>query len=148
MVDCENFVLDVKNDPVRAAILLAMTKDQASEAALIEAYARQGIRCAATMVSGRDFENRPRMTRNVIGLCLGASVVEKKTEHVHPLAHAIQEATVAARIMDSAAAQNYRVKAAAARCGIWIAVCFYGDMGMHECSAHRTIGIGVQVLIP
>ena len=145
-MDLEKFVLSVEGDPVRAAIMLAMTRDLESEKELIAAFAARGVTTAATMLSGRDFETRAKVSRNLVGLCLNARIVEKLPEDIHPLMHAIHEASQTSRIMDADAAQNYCVKAAVARCRRWLAVCFYGDMGMHELSAHRTIGLGVQVL--
>ena len=134
------------NSPTRAAIMVAMTPDQKIEKELIAEYRSRGIRCAATMISGRDFEARPKILRNMIGLCLNEGIVEKKTEHIHPLVHAIHEACQTGRLVDSYAAQSFCVKAAVARSGCWIVVCFYGEMGMHELSVHGTIGLGSQVL--
>jgi hypothetical protein len=145
-MDYESFVTDVKDDPVRAAVMLAMSRDMESEKDLIAAFARQGVKAAATMVSGRDFETRAKLSRNLLGLCLNSGLIEKIPEQVHPFMHAVHEASQTSRLMDAYAAQNFCVKAAVARCGRWLAVCFYGDMGMHELSAHRTIGLGVQVL--
>jgi hypothetical protein len=146
-MDWEKQMFEPGSSPVRAAIMVAMTPDQKLEKELIAEYKTRGILCAATMISGRDFEARPRILRNMIGLCLNEGIIEKKTEHIHPLVHAIHEACQTARLVDSYAAQNFCVKGSAARCGHWIVVCFYGEMGMHEFSVHGTIGIGSQVLV-
>ena len=69
-MDYESFVTDVKDDPVRAAVMLAMSRDMESEKDLIAAFARQGVKAAATMVSGRDFETRAKLSRNSLKVIL------------------------------------------------------------------------------
>lgn len=146
MLDLEKFVFDKDMDPARISVLLAMSQNQDVERELVRQYRAMGARCAVTMLSGNDVAGRSKAIRSVIGLCLNEGLIEKKAQHIHPVAHATWEAAMGSRIMDANMGQNFCVKVAAVRCGCWFSLCFYGNLGMHELSAHRTVGLGVQVL--
>ena len=85
------------------------------------------------------------MIGNVIGACLNGGLIERRQAHIHPLAHAVQEAVLGTRL-DSSVGQNCRLKVGIARRGDAIAVVMYGDLGFHECSSHKTVGGGFQIL--
>lgn len=144
-MNLEKFMYDKSNDPIRTAILLAMTQDQELERDLIRRYRDMGIPCAVTMISGNDTTAKPKIVRSVIGLCLNEGLIEKKTEHIHPVVHAIWEASYTSRI-DSEISQNYCLKVAAVRRKSQFALCFYGNLAVHEFSAHKTVGTGMQIL--
>ena len=88
MLDLESFVFDKEMDPVQIAIMLAMTRNQEEEKEMLRRYRGMGARCAVTMVSGSNAADRNKTLRSVVGLCLNERIVEKKTEHLHPVAHA------------------------------------------------------------
>ena len=71
---------------------------------------------------------------------------EKKTEHLHPVAHATWEASQCSRTADIVVGQNFCVKAAVVRKDHWFAICLYGSMGMHELTAHKTVGVGLMTI--
>lgn len=132
-------------NPMRAAILIAMTDTMEEEKELILFFRRYGCLATATMVNGNDSEALRRITGNAIGAGLNAGLIERKRTHIHPLAHAIQEAVLGTRL-DSSIGQNCRLKMGIVRQGSEIAVAIYGDLGFHECSSHKTIGGGYQIL--
>ncbi len=132
-------------DASRMAVLLAMSPDIDVERKLIAQFQEHGARCAVTVISGFDMGSQNGTIRNIIGMCLGKGLLEKKFEHVHPAAHAALEATECTRAT-MAVGQNYCFKVAAVRKGSVFALCMYGDLGMHEVSSHKTIGLGVQAL--
>ncbi len=136
---------DEQANPFRAAVQIAMTGSIEEEKEIIAFFSRHECRCAATMISGNDTEALRRITGNVIGACLNANVIERKRAHIHPLAHAVQEATLGTRL-DSSVWQNCRLKIGVVRKGNCIAVAIYGDLGFHEYSSHKTIGGGFQIL--
>lgn len=146
MLDLEKFVFDENVDPARVAIMLAMTQNKDMEKEMIKKYREAGINCAVSMLSGNDVEGRPKATRCVVGLCLNEGLIEKKPQHIHPVVHATWEAAETSRIVDSTLGQNFCVKVAAVRHGCWFALCFYGNMGIHEISTHKTVGLGMQII--
>ena len=132
-------------NPFRAALLIAMTESMEQENRLIDYFAGRGCRCTATMVNGTHGEALRRVIGNVIGACLNGGLIERRQAHIHPLAHAVQEAVLGTRL-DSSVGQNCRLKVGIARRGDAIAVVMYGDLGFHECSSHKTVGGGFQLL--
>ncbi len=131
--------------PLRAAVFIAMSDSMEEEKELIQLFRRYGCLCTATMINGNDSEALRRITGNAIGASLNAGFIERKKTHIHPLAHAIQEAVLGTRL-DSSIGQNCRLKMGIVRQGCEIAVAIYGDLGFHECSSHKTIGGGYQIL--
>ena len=132
-------------NPFRAAICLAMTEGLEEEKELITLFQRYDCFCAATMLSGSDRDTLRKITGNVVGACLNSGIIQRKHAHLHPLGHAVEEAVDGTRL-DSSVEQNSRLKIAIARKDNRIAVAIYGDMGFHECSSHKTIGCGYQIL--
>lgn len=76
---------------------------------------------------------------------LNLDIISRKKEHIHPVAHCVLETTQSTRASD-AIGQNFCFKAAVVRKGSHFALCFYGDLAMHELSGHKTIGVGFQIL--
>ena len=146
MLDLESFVFDKEMDPVQIAIMLAMTRNQEEEKEMLRRYRGMGARCAVTMVSGSNAADRNKTLRSVVGLCLNERIVDKKTEHLHPVAHATWEASQCSRTADIVVGQNFCVKAAVVRKDHWFAICLYGSMGMHELTAHKTVGVGLMTI--
>lgn len=144
-MDFEKFVFDPKIDLGRIAILLAMTQDQQMEQDFLNHYRAQGIRGAVTIVAGNDTIARSKVVRMVTSLCVNERIIERKTEHLHPVCHAILEAMQSTRCSD-AVDQNYLFKTAVVRYRNRFAICFYGNLGMHELTSHKTIGVGMQIL--
>ena len=132
-------------NPFRAAILLAMTETIEEEKDLIAFFRQHNCYCVATMLSGNDKDTLRKITGNIVGAGLNAGIIERKHAHIHPLGHAIEEAVDGTRL-DSSVGQNCRFKIGIARKGNAIAVAIYGDLGFHECSSHKTIGGGFQIL--
>jgi len=146
MLDLGNFVFDKEMDPVRIAIMLAMTRNQEEEKEMLRLWRDRGVKCAVTMVSGSNAADHNRTLRSVVGLCLNERIIEKRTEHLHPVAHATWEAAQCSRTADTVVGQNICVKAAVVRRGYWFAICLYGSMGMHELTTHKTIGVGMMTI--
>lgn len=147
-MDYKKFIFDPQIDAVRIAIMIAMTQTQEMEKELMQEYRKMGVRCAATMLSGSDISGRTKFVRSIVGMCLSEKIIERKPQHVHPVAHATHEAATTSRIAGPSAmdGQEYCFKAVAVRYKCWFALCFYGNYGMHEVSSHKTIGSGVQTL--
>lgn len=139
-----NFFKEEAN-PFQAAIFIAMTETLDEEKEMIAFFRQYGCQCAATMINGTHGEALRKVTGNVIGACLSAGLIERKQVHIHPLAHAVQEAVMGTRL-DSSVGQNCRLKVGIVRRGSAIAVVMYGDLGFHECSSHKTVGGGFQIL--
>jgi len=145
-MDLLNYVIpNGKVNPFRAAICVAMTESLEDEKELISLFQQYDCLCAATMLSGSDKETLRKITGNVVGACLNSKLIQRKHAHIHPLGHAVEEAVDGTRL-DSSVEQNSRLKIGIARKDNMIAVAIYGDMGFHECSSHKTIGCGYQIL--
>lgn len=147
MPSWESYMIDEKEgtDLCRLAILLAMTTTQEMEKEIIAEYHSLGVRGAVTTISGFGISSQSNIIRNVVNLCLNTRLIERKREHIHPVCHCVLEVTQSTRASD-AIGQNFRFKAAAVRRGSHFALSFYGDLGMHECSSHKSIGVGFQIL--
>lgn len=144
-MDLEQF-LDLEHANVcRLAILLAMTRTEEEERILISRYRDHHVRAAVTMVSGYGISKEETVIRNVVSLCINTRLIEKKRSHIHPVAHCILETAQSTRAFD-AIGQNFRFKVAAIRRGEEFSLSFYGDLGMHALSSHKTIGVGYQIL--
>lgn len=147
MLTWPEFMVDNKEgtDVCRLAILLAMSTSQKMEKELISMYGEMGVRGAVTTLSGFGISSQSKIIRNVVNLCLNTHLIERKREHIHPVCHCILETAQSTRASD-AIGQNFLFKAAAVRKGNHFALSFYGDLGMHELSSHKSIGVGFQIL--
>lgn len=147
MVNWQDFVVDGNDgiDVCRLVILLAMSTSQEMEKDLIDQYQAFGVHGAVTTLSGFGISSQSKIIRSVVNLCLNTHLIERKREHIHPVCHCILETTQSTRASD-AIGQNFRFKAAAVRRGNHFALCFYGDLGMHEFSSHKSTGVGFQIL--
>lgn len=141
----ENYVYQRPFDPVRQAILLAMTQSMEQEKEMIASMQSMGIKCVATMASGPNSGIGPKLVNGLVGACLNANIIEKKKAHIHPMVHALHEAMDGSRITREIS-QNCRLKVAVVRYEGQISICIYGDLAIHELSAHKSIGIGFQIL--
>lgn len=146
-MDFKEFMVDSKEgiDLCRLAILLAMSTTPEMERLLVEQYKEMGIRSGVTMISGFGISSQSHIIKSVINLCLNTNVISRKKEHIHPVAHCVLETTQSTRASD-AIGQNFRFKVAVVRKGSHFALCFYGDLAMHELSGHKTVGVGFQIL--
>lgn len=142
-----DYVIDKREgiDLCRLAILLAMSTSQDMEKEMIAQYQEMGVRGAVTTISGFGISSQSNIIRSVVNLCLNTHLIERKKEHIHPVCHCILETTQSTRASD-AIGQNFRFKAAAVRKGNHFALSFYGDLGMHEFSSHKSVGVGFQIL--
>lgn len=147
MIRWEDFLVNPKEgtDLCRLAILLAMSIDQKMEKDLIVQLQEMGIKGAATTVSGFGISAQSNIIKSVVNLCLNTHIIERKREHVHPVAHCVLEVTQSTRASD-AIGQNFCFKAAVVRKGNHFALSFYGNLAMHELSGHKTVGVGFQIL--
>lgn len=145
MIDFSDF-LDLEHAHIcRLAILLAMTRTDEEEKEMIRLYREHHLKAAATTISGYSMSFEETVIRNVVNLCLNTHLIDRKRGHVHPVAHCVLEAAQSTRAVD-AIGQNFRFKAAAVRRGDEFSLCFYGDLGMHPLSSHKSIGVGYQIL--
>ena len=133
----ENYIYQQPIDPTRQAILLAMTQSMEQEKEMIRELQGMGVKCVATMASGFNFDISPKLVNNLVG--------EKKKAHIHPVVHALHEAMDAARVTREIS-QNCRLKVGVVRYEDQISICIYGDIAIHELSAHKTVGVGFQIL--
>lgn len=146
MIEIGKLMYDKDNlDLGNLAVLLAMASNKDVELELIRRYEKMGIKSAVTTISGKDLDARDKLVRNVVGLCLNEQIIEKKVEHFHPVLHAVLEAAQSTRCFD-AVCQNFRFRTAVLRQDCWFVLCFYGNMGMHEMTSHKTVGLGIQIL--
>lgn len=141
----ENFVYQQPIDPIRQAILLAMTQSMEQEKEMIRYLQGMGIKCVATMASGFNSDISPKLVNNLVGACLNANIIEKKKSHIHPVVHALHEAMDTSRVTREIS-QNCRLKVGVVRYEDQISICIYGDLAIHELSAHKTVGVGFQIL--
>ena len=141
----ENFMVPDEMDLSRLAILLAMTPTQESEKDVIAQYQKLGLRAAATTISGFGISGQTGIVRSVVNLCVNTGLIERKRSQIHPICHCVLEVTQSTRASD-AIGQNFLFKAAAVRWRDEFALCFYGNLAMHELSGHKTIGVGYQIL--
>lgn len=74
----ENYIYQQPIDPVRQAILLAMTQSMEQEKEMIRELQGMGIKCVATMAAGFNFDISPKLVNNLVGACLNANIIEKK----------------------------------------------------------------------
>lgn len=141
----ENYIYQQPIDPARQAILLAMTQSMEQEKEMIRELQGMGVKCVATMAAGFNFDISPKLINNLVGACLNANIIEKKKAHIHPVVHALHEAMDAARITREIS-QNCRLKVGVVRYEDQISISIYGDLAIHELSAHKTLGVGFQIL--
>ena len=141
----ENFMVPDEIDLCRLAILLAMTPTQENEKDMIAQYQKLGLRAAATTISGFGISGQTGIVRSVVNLCVNTGLIERKRSQIHPICHCVLEVTQSTRASD-AIGQNFLFKAAAVRRREEFALCFYGNLAMHELSGHKTIGVGYQIL--
>lgn len=132
-------------DPLRSAILLAMTETMEAERLMKEYCSSNGQKCAVTMLGGNSAAVRDKIVGAVIGACLNNGLIEKSTENIHPVIHALHEAARGAKL-DAALSQNFHLKIAIVRQNKHIAVTLFGRMGFSELSDHLTIGSGIHVI--
>lgn len=145
LMDLCSFMDLEKGDVCRLAVLLAMSRTEEEERAFIRAYEARRLKAAATTVFGYSISFEETVIRNVVNLCLNKGIIDRKRAHVHPVAHCVLEAAQSTRASD-AIGQNFKFKAAAVRRGNEFALCFYGDLGLHALSSHKTVGVGYQIL--
>lgn len=147
MIQWDDFLINPHEgeDLCRLAILLAMSIDQPMEKEMMSQFQQRGIKSAVTTVSGFGISSQSNIIRSVVNLCLNTHVIERKREHIHPVAHCVLEVTQSTRASD-AIGQHFLFKAAAVRRGNHFALSFYGNLAMHELSGHKTIGVGFQIL--
>ena len=108
-VEWNEFAQLEEADACRLAMLLAMTASLDVEKKLIAQFGAHGARGAVTVISGFDMGSQNNTIRNIINMCLNKGLIEKKFEHVHPVAHAVLEATECTRAT-MAVGQNYCFK--------------------------------------
>ena len=114
----ENYIYQQPIDPARQAILLAMTQSMEQEKEMIRELQGMGVKCVATMAAGFNFDISPKLINNLVGACLNANIIEK----------------------------NCRLKVGVVRYEDQISISIYGDIAIHELSAHKTVGVGFQIL--
>nr|WP_305144872.1 HutP family protein [Anaerotruncus sp. DFI.9.16] len=127
--------------------MLAMTDTREDEEILKQVFAEYGLRSVVTAATGSNTIIRPKLVNSIIGACLNSGLIEKKPTHVHPLVHAIQEASYSAKI-ETDVSQNCQLKIAVVRRDPWISIGIYGNIAIHEISNHKTVGSGNQVIAP
>lgn len=91
MIQWGDFLIDPREgeDLCRMAVLLAMTVDQKMERDLILQLQKMGIKSAATTVAGFGISSQSNIIRSVVNLCLNTNIIERKREHVHPVAQKV-----------------------------------------------------------
>jgi hut operon positive regulator len=133
------------DDVARAAILLAITKDAAMEAACKQRIEEQGWRVVATEVGGLLSDLPQKIVRALVGASLNAGIIEKNSREMHALVHAAIEAGnsfVTRGIIEL----SIGAKIAIVRNNNWLAVAIFGDCAAHIVAHHDRCGLGVMHL--
>lgn len=141
----ENFLESSVRSVGGAAMLLALTQTIHDEETAKLLVAKTGNKAVVTEVGGKasqaDFKEK--VNRAVLGASLNSGVIEKKSNDIHALIHATEEAKkgMMANVSSSA---DLALKIAIVRGGGWIAVAIFGKSALHYMTNHDRAGLGIM----
>lgn len=121
--------------PGTAAMMLALTQTIYDEDLAKKLVAKKGLKAVVT-------EN-DRINRAVIGACLNSGLIEKKSNDIHAVIHATEEAKKGLLVSVSTSA-SLALKIAVSRNEHWIAVALFGKSALHYMTNHERAGLGVM----
>lgn len=131
--------------PGTAAMMLALTQTIYDEDLAKKLVAKKGLKAVVTEVGGKtifdDFNDR--INRAVIGACLNSELIEKKSNDIHAVIHATEEAKKGLLVSVSTSA-SLALKIAVSRNEHWIAVALFGKSALHYMTNHERAGLGVM----
>lgn len=133
--------------PGTAAMMLALTQTIYDEDLAKKLVAKKGLKAVVTEVGGKtifdDFNDR--INRAVIGACLNSGLIEKKSNDIHAVIHATEEAKKGLLVSVSTSA-SLALKIAVSRNEHWIAVALFGKSALHYMTNHERAGLGVMYI--
>lgn len=120
--------------PGTAAMMLALTQTIYDEELAKKLVAKKGLKAVVTEVGGKTsfYDFNERINRAVIGACLNSGLIEKKSNDIHAVIHATEEA------------KRLAMKIAIVRNEHWIAVALFGKSALHYMTNHERAGLGVM----
>lgn len=133
--------------PGTAAMMLALTQTIYDEDLAKKLVAKKGLKAVVTEVGGKtifdDFNDR--INRAVIGACLNSGLIEKKSNDIHAVIHATEEAKKGLLVsVSTSASASLALKIAVSRNEHWIAVALFGKSALHYMTNHERAGLGVM----
>ena len=127
--------------PGTAAMMLALTQTIYDEDLGKKLVAKKGLKAVVTEVGGKTsfYDFNERINRAVIGACLNSGVIEKKSNDIHAVIHATEEAKRGILVSVSTSSSL-----AIVRNEHWIAVALFGKSALHYMTNHERAGLGVM----
>lgn len=131
--------------PGSAAMLLALTQTLYDEERVKQLVAKNGLKAVVTEVGGKTnfYDFNERINRAVIGACLNSGLIEKTSNDIHAVIHAVEEAKRGLLVSVSTSA-SLAMKIAVARDEHWIAVALFGKSALHYMTNHERAGLGIM----
>ena len=131
--------------PGSAAMLLALTQTLYDEERVKQLVAKNGLKAVVTEVGGKTnfYDFNERINRAVIGACLNSGLIEKTSNDIHAVIHAVEEAKRGLLVSVSTSA-SLAMKIAIARDEHWIAVALFGKSALHYMTNHERAGLGIM----
>lgn len=129
--------------PGTAAMMLALTQTIYDEELAKKLVAKKGLKAVVTEVGGKTsfYDFNERINRAVIGACLNSGLIEKKSNDIHAVIHATEEAK---RGLSVSTSSSLAMKIAIVRNEHWIAVALFGKSALHYMTNHERAGLGVM----
>lgn len=127
--------------PGIAAMMLALTQTIYDEDMAKQMVAKTVVTEVGGKTSFYDFNER--INRAVIGACLNSGLIEKKSNDIHAVIHATEEAKRGLLVSVSTSA-SLAMKIAVVRNEHWIAVALFGKSALHYMTNHERAGLGVM----
>ena len=121
--------------PGTAAMMLALTQTIYDEDLAKKLVAKKGLKAF--------YDFNERINRAVIGACLNSGLIEKKSNDIHAVIHATEEAKRGLLVSVSTSA-SLAMKIAIVRNEHWIAVALFGKSALHYMTNHERAGLGIM----
>lgn len=128
--------------PGTAAMMLALTQTIYDEELAKKLVAKKGLKAVVTEVGGKTsfYDFNERINRAVIGACLNSGLIEKKSNDIHAVIHATEEAK-RGLLVSVSTSSSLAMKIAIEH---WIAVALFGKSALHYMTNHERAGLGVM----
>ncbi|WP_164730898.1 HutP family protein [Anoxybacter fermentans] len=141
-----NFFKNDKMQVGKAAMLLALTSNRQEEVE-IKTYLKERYNydTVVTEVGGVLRDIKGRVVKSVVSAAINAGILEKKSNHIHPLIHATLEAE-RGMMFDLPTQSSIVMKVAIVVGDKWLAVAMYGESAIHVLSNHERAGLGIMHL--
>jgi len=131
--------------PGTAAMMLALTQTIYDEELAKKLVAKKGLKAVVTEVGGKTsfYDFNERINRAVIGACLNSGLIEKKSNDIHAVIHATEQAK-RGLLVSVSTSSSLAMKIAIVRNEHWIAVALFGKSALHYMTNHERAGLGVM----